>query len=97
MKQKLAKASTTYGCAVVIANQMATKILTAENKPANFDTGDKAVMMPQLGGSGVQRIGRRAVIDDWRSQAIRGCPQRRSKWSSFVQAEALAKGEQSVR
>lgn len=28
---------------------MATKILNAENKPANFDTGDKAVMMPQLG------------------------------------------------
>jgi RAD51-like protein 2 len=51
IKQKLAKASTTYGCAVMVANQMATKILNAENKPANFDTGDKAVMMPQLGGS----------------------------------------------
>ncbi|KAH8081385.1 P-loop containing nucleoside triphosphate hydrolase protein [Filobasidium floriforme] len=49
IKQKLAKASTTYGCAVMVANQMATKILNAENKPANFDTGDKAVMMPQLG------------------------------------------------
>jgi RAD51-like protein 2 len=36
----------------MIANQMATKILNAENKPANFDTGDKAVMMPQLGGYG---------------------------------------------
>jgi RAD51-like protein 2 len=33
----------------MVANQMATKILNAENKPANFDTGDKAVMMPQLG------------------------------------------------
>jgi RAD51-like protein 2 len=36
----------------MVANQMATKILNAENKPANFDTGDKAVMMPQLGGYG---------------------------------------------
>jgi RAD51-like protein 2 len=30
-------------------NQLATKLLTAENKPANFDTGDRAVLMPQLG------------------------------------------------
>jgi RAD51-like protein 2 len=25
--------------------------LTLENKPANFDTGDRAVLMPQLGTS----------------------------------------------
>jgi hypothetical protein len=49
VKQKIAKASTVYGCAVMVANQMATKMLTAENKPANFDTGDKAVLMPQMG------------------------------------------------
>lgn len=30
-------------------NQLATKLLTAENKPANFETGDRAVLMPQLG------------------------------------------------
>ena len=41
-----------YGCAVMVANQMATKMLTAENKPANFDTGDKAVLMPQMGEIG---------------------------------------------
>ncbi|KAJ9112744.1 hypothetical protein QFC20_002069 [Naganishia adeliensis] len=35
---------------VLIANQMATKLLTASNKPAStFDTGDRAILMPQLG------------------------------------------------
>lgn len=34
---------------VVVMNQLATKLLTAENKPANFETGDRAVLMPQLG------------------------------------------------
>lgn len=34
---------------VIVTNQLATKLLTAENKPANFDTGDRAVLMPQLG------------------------------------------------
>ncbi|KAJ9104764.1 hypothetical protein QFC19_003905 [Naganishia cerealis] len=35
---------------VIIANQMATKLLTNENKPAaTFETGEKAILMPQLG------------------------------------------------
>lgn len=35
---------------ILIANQMATKLLTATNKPATFDTGgDRAILMPQLG------------------------------------------------
>lgn len=34
---------------MIITSQLATKLLTAENKPANFDTGDRAVLMPQLG------------------------------------------------
>jgi RAD51-like protein 2 len=29
--------------------QLATKLLTSENKPANFETSDRAVLMPQLG------------------------------------------------
>jgi RAD51-like protein 2 len=28
---------------------MATKLLSAEGKRVNFDTGEKAVLMPQLG------------------------------------------------
>lgn len=32
-----------------MANQLATKLLTAENKRATFETGDRAVLMPQLG------------------------------------------------
>ncbi|KAJ9127789.1 hypothetical protein QFC24_000072 [Naganishia onofrii] len=35
---------------VIIASQMATKLLTNENKPAaTFEAGDKAILMPQLG------------------------------------------------
>lgn len=34
---------------VVVMNQLATKLLNAENKPANFETGDRAILMPQLG------------------------------------------------
>ncbi len=33
----------------ILCNQLATKLRDAENKPANFDTGDRAVLMPQLG------------------------------------------------
>ena len=32
-----------------MTNQLATKLLSADNQPANFDNGDKAVLMPQLG------------------------------------------------
>ncbi|WVR06935.1 hypothetical protein IAU60_003971 [Kwoniella sp. DSM 27419] len=49
IKQKIGQATTVFGCAVVVCNQLATKLLTAENKPANFDTGDRAILMPQLG------------------------------------------------
>lgn len=28
---------------------MATKLMTNDNKPATFETGDRAVLMPQLG------------------------------------------------
>jgi RAD51-like protein 2 len=36
---------------VIVVNQLATKLFTAENKQGNFDTGDKAILMPQLGES----------------------------------------------
>ncbi|WWC62107.1 uncharacterized protein I303_104697 [Kwoniella dejecticola CBS 10117] len=51
VKQKIGQATTIHRCAVIVCNQMATKLLTAENKPANFDTGDRAILMPQLGDS----------------------------------------------
>lgn len=34
---------------VVVTTQMATKLFTIENKQGNFDNGDKAILMPQLG------------------------------------------------
>ena len=36
---------------VVITNQLATKLLTPDGSPANFDTGSRAVLVPQLGKS----------------------------------------------
>ncbi|KAL7421892.1 hypothetical protein Q5752_003664 [Cryptotrichosporon argae] len=49
VKQKIAKATTVHRCAVVVTNQLATKLLTADNKPATFETTERAVLMPQLG------------------------------------------------
>ncbi len=37
--------------------QMATKLFTVENKQGNFDNGDKAILMPQLGQSQRSRFG----------------------------------------
>jgi len=51
VQQTMQIATEAYGCAVVMTNQLATKLLTADNKPANFETGDRAVLMPQLGDS----------------------------------------------
>ena len=34
---------------VVITNQLATKLLTPDGSPASFDTGSRAVLVPQLG------------------------------------------------
>ncbi|ODN81976.1 hypothetical protein, variant [Cryptococcus amylolentus CBS 6039] len=44
----ISKAAMVHHCAVIVCNQLATKLLNAENKPANFDTGDRAILMPQL-------------------------------------------------
>ncbi|ORX35778.1 P-loop containing nucleoside triphosphate hydrolase protein [Kockovaella imperatae] len=49
IKAQIAKATTLRRCAVIVTNQLATKLLTTDNKPANFDTGDRAILMPQLG------------------------------------------------
>ena len=38
---------------VVITNKMATKLLTPDGSLANFDTGSRAVLVPQLGKSSV--------------------------------------------
>ena len=49
---------------VVVMNQLATKLLTAENKPANFDTGDRAVLMPQLGMAAMYSANPRGLVDN---------------------------------
>ncbi|BEJ16331.1 hypothetical protein CspHIS471_0509360 [Cutaneotrichosporon sp. HIS471] len=49
IKLSVGKAATVRGCAVIATCQMATKLLTAENKRATFETGERAVLMPSLG------------------------------------------------
>ncbi|WVN88426.1 uncharacterized protein L203_103636 [Cryptococcus depauperatus CBS 7841] len=48
-KQVIGKAAAVNHCAVVVCNQLATKLWTNDNKPANLETGDRALLMPQLG------------------------------------------------
>ncbi|KAJ6487741.1 P-loop containing nucleoside triphosphate hydrolase protein [Mycena sanguinolenta] len=40
---------TSRGVTIVVTSQMATKMLAADGSPATFDTGARAVMLPQLG------------------------------------------------
>ncbi|ODN94175.1 hypothetical protein L198_05026 [Cryptococcus wingfieldii CBS 7118] len=47
---------------VIVCNQLATKLLNAENKPANFDTGDRAILMPQLSDSWATSKALRLVV-----------------------------------
>ncbi|KAJ7118672.1 P-loop containing nucleoside triphosphate hydrolase protein [Mycena crocata] len=48
IKQMLAKLIA-RGVTVVVTSQLATKLLAADGSPATFDTGARAVMVPQLG------------------------------------------------
>ncbi|KAJ7918456.1 P-loop containing nucleoside triphosphate hydrolase protein [Mycena leptocephala] len=48
LKQTLAQIAS-RGVTVVVTSQMATKVLAADGSPATFDTGARAVMLPQLG------------------------------------------------
>lgn len=57
---------------VIVANQLATKLLTADNKPANFDTGDRAVLMPQLGELTIPALYPVRGVDVEGSQVIHG-------------------------
>ncbi|KAJ7108706.1 hypothetical protein C8R44DRAFT_803399 [Mycena epipterygia] len=50
IKQMLAKLGS-RGITVVVTSQLATKLLAADGSPATFDTGARAVMVPQLGPS----------------------------------------------
>ncbi|KAJ7634591.1 P-loop containing nucleoside triphosphate hydrolase protein [Roridomyces roridus] len=47
IKQSLLKL-TARGVTVVVTSQLATKLLAADGSPATFDTGARAVMVPQL-------------------------------------------------
>ncbi|KAH8084336.1 P-loop containing nucleoside triphosphate hydrolase protein [Cristinia sonorae] len=50
-KTSLAKACASGALTVIITTQLATKMLNADGTSANFDTGSRAVLLPQLGSS----------------------------------------------
>ncbi|KAH9003353.1 hypothetical protein EDB86DRAFT_2798963 [Lactarius hatsudake] len=52
VKQVLARLCSSLDISVVITSQMATKLLTPDGSPASFDTGSRAVLVPQLGNGG---------------------------------------------
>ncbi|PCH35411.1 nucleoside triphosphate hydrolase protein [Wolfiporia cocos MD-104 SS10] len=57
LKHVLTKACTTTRLTVVITSQLATKLLKDDGSAGNFDTGSKAILVPQL-GSGYLPSGR---------------------------------------
>ncbi|THH13359.1 hypothetical protein EW146_g6847 [Bondarzewia mesenterica] len=51
LKQTLSQLCASRHLTVVVTNQMSTKLLNPDGSPANFDTGSRAVLVPQLGGT----------------------------------------------
>jgi len=51
VKQVLTRACASMRLTVVITSQLATKLLNADGSAANYDTGSKAIMVPQLGNA----------------------------------------------
>ncbi|KAI0934991.1 hypothetical protein AcV7_003910 [Taiwanofungus camphoratus] len=51
VKQTLTKACSSRNLTVVITSQLANKLLNPDGSAATFDTGSRAVMMPQLGNA----------------------------------------------
>jgi len=49
IRQTLLQACVSNDLTIVVTSQMATKMLSADGSAATFDTGARAVMMPQLG------------------------------------------------
>lgn len=49
IRQSLLELCVTKNLTVIITSQMATKILHDDGSPATFDSGTKAIMVPQLG------------------------------------------------
>ncbi|KAN0084101.1 P-loop containing nucleoside triphosphate hydrolase protein [Tylopilus felleus] len=49
IRQTLLQACVSSNLTIVVTSQMATKMLSADGSAASFDTGARAVMMPQLG------------------------------------------------
>jgi len=79
-----------------MTNQLATKLLTVDHKPANFDTVERAVLMPQLGDSWTAPKTMRLALFRSSKEGIRyasisqgdGTASRNRLWSSFSIDEA---------
>ncbi|KAI0346407.1 hypothetical protein BDW22DRAFT_1352463 [Trametopsis cervina] len=51
IRQALAQACASAGISVVVTTQLSTKLVNADGSPATFDTGARAVMIPQPGSA----------------------------------------------
>ncbi|KAI0087405.1 hypothetical protein BDY19DRAFT_955622 [Irpex rosettiformis] len=49
IRQALAQTCATTGLSVVVITQLSTKLLNVDGTPASFDTGSRAIMVPQPG------------------------------------------------
>lgn len=72
VKQVLARICSSLDISVVITNQLATKLLTPDGAPASFDTGSRAVLVPQLGGAylPLNRTYRVLIVPDTRTAGV---------------------------
>ncbi|OCH88421.1 hypothetical protein OBBRIDRAFT_758211 [Obba rivulosa] len=72
VKQALAKACASTNLTVVITSQLATKLVNPDGSAANFDTGSRAIMVPQLGTTHLPlgRTYRVIVVPQGRSTGI---------------------------
>ncbi|KAJ7247927.1 hypothetical protein B0H12DRAFT_1235160 [Mycena haematopus] len=66
---------TARGVTIVVTTQMATKVLAADGSPATFDTGARAVMVPQLGP---------AYLPSANSFRVLICPQARDSGYTLI-------------
>ncbi|OAX41631.1 hypothetical protein K503DRAFT_767498 [Rhizopogon vinicolor AM-OR11-026] len=70
--QVLLQASKSKNLTIIVTSQMSTKLLNADGSPGNFETGAKAVMVPQLGSTYLPggRSYRLVIVPDSRTTGV---------------------------
>ncbi|GBE83784.1 DNA repair and recombination protein [Sparassis crispa] len=72
VRQTLSKTCASSNLTIVITSQLATKMLNPDGSAANFDTGSRAVIVPQLGNTYLPsgRTSRVIVVPQTRSTGV---------------------------